>query len=83
MPIIMENVIYWDMIYFGPGNHNFEGLPSKVFEIEYPFLCRSQLHLGMQCVAIHSSMYDRLLDLKNKSWLHENPYRYYNSSPIS
>lgn len=74
MPIIMENVGYWDMIYFGPGHHNFEGMPSNKYELVYPFLTRSELHLGMQCVAIHETMYSRLLSLKDKWWINENPY---------
>ena len=75
LPVIMENAPkYWEMIYFGPGHHGLDGKPSKQFNIETPYLYRSQIHLGMQAVAIHSRMYDMLLELRNKPWLHENPY---------
>jgi hypothetical protein len=75
MPIIMENAPkYWEMIYFGPGHHGKNDQPSKQYNIETPYLYRSELNLGMQAVAISERFYDMILEIRDKPWLHENPY---------
>lgn len=80
LPIIMDNSPKnWHMIYFGPGHHEYdfntgEAWRSEKYNLVSPYMYVSTLHLGMQMVAINEKMYDYLLDLKNKEWLHENPY---------
>jgi hypothetical protein len=76
LPIIMDNApSYYDCINFGPGHHSMpDGQPSKTYKMEFPYLYRSQLNLGMQCIAISHRMFDVILELRTKPWLHENPY---------
>jgi hypothetical protein len=75
LPVIMDNAPKdWHMINFGPHHHDFQGRLTTKYDFVAPFLFRCQLHLGLQAVAINNKMFDYLIELHTKSWIHEHPY---------
>ncbi len=74
-PLVMNNLPhYYEMLWCGPGAHGMDGNPTNHFKLEFPFVYRSELNLGMQMVVISHRMYDMLLELRDKPWINENPF---------
>lgn len=58
----------WDMFYLA-GNHH-----ESVTRLHSPHILKCSCTLDMHAVAINHTMYDDILSLRDKDWLHENPY---------
>lgn len=63
----------WQMLYFNPEHHDFDGQKSKRFDFYGANLYRCVLQIGLQGVIIHESMYDKILSLKDEAWINDNP----------